>query len=175
MRECTLCSWQGGMLVSRAAIQKDLHRLEKCPDRNFMQFNKDIKKFCIWEQSPLLPRLWMGACSHTLGMVADWSCTRAPWPQQWGGQQLEQEPGKRPTTISAQHSSDTSTLLRPVWGPSVPGTDKPLSSMESTLGWGLENLSCEGGMSIQGWLHLEKRHFQENLTAAPQYPVSTMR
>lgn len=49
MRDCTVCSWWLGMLVSRAAIQKDLHRLEKYPDGNFMQFNKDIQKFSIWE------------------------------------------------------------------------------------------------------------------------------
>lgn len=91
-----------------------------------------------------------------------------------GGQLLEQEPGNR---IHHLYSA----LTRPIYttetslGPSVPGTDKPLSSMESTLGWGLENLSCEVGMMVQGLLSLEKRHFQENLTADPQYPLPTRR
>lgn len=70
------------------------------------------------------------------------------------------------THTSAQHCQTTSTLLRPVWGPSVPGTDKPMSSMESTLGWGLDNLSCQGDVMVQGLPSLEKRHFQENLIAA---------
>lgn len=95
--------------------------------------------------------------------------------QPWGGWHAEapQEPtaavgvsswnrsqGSDPAPLlSTCHT--TSTLLTPVWGPSVPGTHKPdNSSMESTLGWGLQNLSCE--MTVQGLLSLEKRHFQEN-------------
>lgn len=91
-----------------------------------------------------------------------------------GGQLLEQEPGNR---IHHLYSA----LTRPIYttetslGPSVPGTDKPLSSMESTLGWGLENLSCEVGMIVQDLLSLEKRHFQETLTADPQYLLPTRR
>lgn len=43
--ECSLTKFAVdgvGCYYVRAAMQKDLGRLEKWPDRNFMQFNKDI-------------------------------------------------------------------------------------------------------------------------------------
>lgn len=37
-------------------------------------------------------------------------------------------------------------------------------------GWGLESLSCEKGLRVQGLLSLEKGDFKGNPVAAPQYP-----
>lgn len=76
----------------RAAIQKDLDRLKKWPDGNFMHFNKDVQKVqqLGMKSPPCSITCWgwlhRGSSTDTaIGKVAESSCTRAPWPQQqWG-------------------------------------------------------------------------------------------
>lgn len=74
-----------GSWYVRAAIQKDLGRLEKWPDGNFMQFNKHINKVQhLRTKSPPCNAtcwgwLYMGcSADRALGDTAEGSPTRAP-------------------------------------------------------------------------------------------------
>lgn len=133
-------------------MQKDLGRLEKWPDRNFMQFNKDIQQVQQLgiKSPPSNTTGWGWLNGGAVLQTQPWgkrqraAAQEPPWPKQQLGptagteaQVLHPEKWSAPPI---QHSLDTTGLLGPVWGPSV--SDKYQQTKGTQDGWGLENLSC---------------------------------
>lgn len=121
--KCTLCSWWGGMLVSRAAIQKDSTgwRISWWKLHAVQQGHTEVQHLGVKMSQTLVSsfQLWMGAWARsagtTLRRVADRSSTRAPRPeQQWGSIAETGAREQDPPPLLSTHQT-TSILLRPVW------------------------------------------------------------